>query len=401
MNRVIQGTQYPFDVHLVAKTGLEFNFADSQTVVTWKTRDGTLLLTQTLSVDEFGVETSDGVSLANGPAGGLLTVTLTPAQTLAFPAGIVAWTLTLTDTAGDTEEAAHGELLVAAPGSRVDIEPPFGTSRLEVRRMLLARVGDLKLLRATANGATKTFIDAINLTGENNAYVDRQAYFAAGTPANVGLTRRVDGSSKTLRSIGFGLDLPAATQTGDEVELINTRGIGFTIDDAHQAINSAMVIARTVTSVPIRTEPAAAFDADAGTVAVPWEWSEVSNIQWQDEAGAWRAIRKAPRTGGDGWSVDPAMREVIVGGRAGQRIDGRPVRLFGYSKPAPLHSDTDRTPVNPDWLVAEAIANLLDAAALSYPSRERERAADRARRDANGLRYMLATHFAPNTVKLP
>lgn len=401
MNRVIQGTQYPFDVHIVDKTGQAFSFYDSQTTVTWKTRDGTLLLTQTLDVDAFGAETSNGVTLAAGPLGGLLTVTLTGAQTLAFPAGVVFWTLTLTDTADDTEEAAHGEVLIAAPGARVDIEPSFGVSRLELRRMVLGRVGDLKLLRATANGATNTFIDAVNLVGENNAYIDRQAYFAGGTPENVGLTRRVDGSSKPLRSLGFGLDLPAATQTGDEVELINTRGIGFTVDDAHQAITAAMVIARTVVSIPVRTEPADAFDAATGTVVIPWEWTEFSNIQWQDEVGTWRAIRKAPRLGGDGWSVDPAMRAVIVGGKAGQRIDGRPVRLFGYSKPAPLTADTDRTPVNPDWLVAESIANLLDAIALSYPSRERERAADRARRDANGLRYMLATHFAPNTVKLP
>jgi hypothetical protein len=401
MNHITQGTIYSFPINIVAPDGTPFIFTDSTSVVTWRDPTGEVLLTQTLIISDVGVTTtSDGIALVDDADDGLIQVTLTAAQTTAFPTGVVYWNLLVTDTDNDTDEPAKGELFITATGERVDVGPMTGISRLELRRMTLSRVGDLKILRATATGSDSTFIDANNLTGEANAYRDRQAYFAGGTTANVGLIRHVSGSDKAQRALGFGLALPAATAIGDEVELVNTRGVGFTIEAVHQAIDNAMATARTVVSIPLSYAPESAFDEDDGTVAIPATWRSFSGIEWQDDNGAWRPIRTSPRYGGDGWSVDSASRTVMVGGTWARRIDGQSVRLRGYGAPAMLTADADRTPVSADWLVAETVSQLLNGASLMYPTPERLRAAERAERGAQGLRYMLATRLAPNTIGL-
>lgn len=275
-----------------------------------------------------------------------------------------------------------------------------GVSRKELRRMILNRVGDLKVLTATANGSNVTFIDATNLVGEQNAFRDREVLFTGGTALNLGLTRHVAGSDKAQRAIGFGLALPAATQVGDEVELVNARGIGFTFADVHQALDNAMAIARTVVSDPVYAVIPTPFNALDGFVEVPEEWTKVSGIEWQDGSGRWRPIRIAPRLGGDGWSPDRANRWILVGGTMGRRIDAKIVRLRGYKPIDPLLTDADTTMVSTDWLVAESISQLLSANALTYPTPERQRAAERAERSAQGLRYMLASRLAPGTVDM-
>lgn len=275
-----------------------------------------------------------------------------------------------------------------------------GVSRKDLRRMILNRVGDIKVLTATANGSNVTFIDATNLVGEQNAFRDREVLFTGGTALNLGETRHVAGSDKSQRAIGFGLALPAATALGDEAELINTRGIGFSFADVHQAINNAMAVARTVVSDPVYQVIGTAFDATDGFVDVPEEWTKVSGIEWQDGNGTWRPMRVAPRLGGDGWSPDRANRWILVGGTWGQRIDGKTVRLRGYKPVGTLDSDSDTTMVSTDWLVAESLSHLLGASALSYPTPDRQRAAERAERAAQGLRYMLASRLAPGTVDM-
>ncbi len=272
------------------------------------------------------------------------------------------------------------------------------TDRKTLRRRVLLELGDMKVLRATANGTDSTFIDAINLIGEPNAYIDRQVLFTGGTSANLGVVTQVNGSSKNERALSFATTLPAATMTGDECELINTRGIGFTFDDVHRAINAA--IADAAREATVLAAANATFDRATGSIAIPDEWSVFSGLQWQDRCDRWRGIIPAGRLGGAGWSVDRVSRTVQIAGDWAYKLDGRPVRLSGATDPAPLTQDSDETVVNPDWLVAEAAAVLLQGKYLLHPNPQAERTYGMLRQKANQLRVFTVTRRLANSVRL-
>jgi len=272
------------------------------------------------------------------------------------------------------------------------------TDRKTLRRRVLLELGDLKVLTATANGTDQTFIDAINLIGEPNAYIDRQVLFTGGTSANLGVINQVNGSSKNSRSLSLAVTLPAATAIGDECELINTRGVGYTFQDVHQAINKAIAEAARECTILVTADDT--FSQSAGSVAIPESWSVFSGIQWQDSIGRWRGIVPAPRLAGPGWSVDRVNRAVLIGGDWASKLDGRPVRMTGATDPGPLNEDSDETPVNPDWLVAEAAAILLQSKYLLHPTPQAERTFAMLRQKANQLRVFTISRRLANSVRL-
>ena len=395
-DQIVQGRAYTdIEIALVKQDETEFPLAGS-TVTFTASQGGVPVLVQSITIDVFGTVTvSDGLALGpDGVSAGVVLQSLSAIETAALPRGWVDWTVTVTDGLGNVNDAVCGRWLVTTTYACTG-----GVTRRMLRRMILGEVGDLKLLKATADGANVTFFDTTNLIGENNTYIDRQAYFSGGTVRNLEEVRHVVGSSRDQRNISFGLALPEETHAGDVVELVNMRGTGYQIADVHQALDTALLSARKTAFTPV-TQTMGAYSRSDGSLAIPHDWVLVSAIQWQDDSGAWRPIRISSRAGGDGWSIDRFARVVEVGGTWGYRIDGATVRLAGAVAPSPLTHDDDSTNVSTDWLKAEAVAILLQGSYLRHPTQERRDLVFQAQQKANGLRPLVVNRLPPNAVTL-
>lgn len=233
--------------------------------------------------------------------------------------------------------------------------------RLTLRRRALGELGDLRLLTATATGTTTTLIDTVNLWGEPGHYAGRLAYVASGTVANLGQTRLVNGSSQSAMSLTFAAALPAATQAGDEVELVNTFGMGWTFEDVHHAINASIAEARDYGLVPLTEDSTDAFD-QAGTreVPLPETWTHIERVQYLDPSTDHVVnIRRANVHGANGWAVDHANRSVLISGEQAYRADTAVIRLHGYGQPEPLETDSDETSLDPEWLMLKVCSRML------------------------------------------
>ena len=275
-----------------------------------------------------------------------------------------------------------------------------GITRKELRRQLLRDLGDLVILRATAPGTNVTFIDEARLIGEAGAFRGREVLFTGGTPANLGQVRYVAGSSATARNISFADPLPAATQAGDEAEMVNTRGLGFHLDEVHDAINAAIteIAPQAMVVVAGTTAP---FSYGTG-LAIPATFATVERVAWQDpdDPDVWHDLPRARRPDGHGWWYDPTTREIKISGTPGRTAHGKTVQLWGGELPGLLAADTDVTTVHPAWLRAEAKAKLLYARFLRMPQPEIERAMAYAMQEARQLRGRAITRRSPHAVRV-
>ena len=381
---------------LTNANGSAFELANSTVRLTATTATGTQIVDHFITFNALGnVTASSNMTVVGTSASGIVSNNLTAIETLSMT-GWMYWTASVTDILGNTEPVAAGTWKVS---SNLRAGLPGSITRRDLRRMILGEVGGIRILKATANGSDVTFIDATNLIGENNTYIDQQAYFAGGTVQNLELIRHVTGSNRDQRAIGFGLALPMPTAIGDVVELVNMRGTGYQIADVHQALDEAMISARTGSLIPA-TQTMGTYSRTTGSLEIPPDWVLISGIQWQDEAGAWRPMRIASRAGGDGWSVDKYNRLVEVGGTWGYKIDGATVRLAGMTAPERLEHDDDTTGVNAEWLTAQAVANLLQGSYLRHPTQERRDIVFQAQQKANGLRALAVNRIPANAIKL-
>lgn len=277
----------------------------------------------------------------------------------------------------------------------------MGATRRQIRRDVLRAVGDLRLLKATADGSNVTFIDSVNLVGETGAYRGREVIFTSGTAANLGEIRYVTGSSQQQRGLGFGIALPADTKAGDEAEMLNTRGTGFHLQDVHDAINQAIRGIAGRALVPAGTDEIAYSRGTA--IVVPPEFATIENVQWQpanSQCAEWRTLPKATRVGGFGWSVDPAAREVVIAGKPGWRLDGGLVKVWGLAPPPELLDDADQTALDPEWLTNATAALLLRGRYLRMPTPETERLVYMLSQKADALERRATSRRSPFSVSL-
>lgn len=232
-------------------------------------------------------------------------------------------------------------------------------TRKDLRRMVLAMVGDINVLTATANGTTTTFVDAANLVGDSGRYAGRYALFTSG--ANAGQVRYVSGYNGSTHTLTFQSALPNSTATGNELELTNAYGIGVTFEMVHNAINWAIRAARAVARVPDVFEPTDAFDGEGDrTVDLPDDWVMVESVHYQhDDTEAWHNVRKADKLNQNGWAIDRANRTLTITGDWARIAHDRQLRLYGYALPGELNEDSDTTDLDVEWLTYRAASHLL------------------------------------------
>lgn len=280
---------------------------------------------------------------------------------------------------------------------------PTGLTRREIRRMVLARIGDLTITTATAPSGSAQWVDTVALTGEAGQWAGRELLVTGGTPENIGQVRAITGSNRQA-TIQFSQALPADVAVGDEAEIINTRGGGFRFQQVHAAIDSCLVEANV--QVPVVADVTDPFDRTTRTVTIPDTFNEIFGVQYQSVTGSgtegWLNVKRAKTLGDDGWAVDHATRTVTVGGGTGSGLDGATVRLHGLGRvPLPVHDD-DVVAVDPSWITYAASAflllNAIGGARSMTP--EWERKGSLFQQEADRLIDRTRPRRKPNSVKV-
>ena len=278
-----------------------------------------------------------------------------------------------------------------------------GYTRRQLRRMVLAKVGDLVLTTATQDSGSSTWTDLDTLVGgDSGRYAGREMLMTAGTPANIGQIRYIAASSKQ-GTLQFSRALPFPVFAGDEAEIVNTRGGGFTFQEVHNALNHCLAVANV--TVPLVAE-AGAFDVTGRTIVIPEMFQEIDTVQWLDptdtRSTGWQTLHSGRSAGYDGWYVDTASRELIISGRSGHMVNGMTVRIYGRGRAQPLVNDDDMIDVHPEWLVNAAAAFLL-LQAVGGPralTPEWERKGNYFQQIADSLIDRTRPRRRPNTVRV-
>lgn len=226
----------------------------------------------------------------------------------------------------------------------------MATSRAELRRDIGAHFG-VRTATATAGGTTTQFTDIERLAVENAHLRGRVALFVAGTAANLGQQRRIDGNAKSTGTVTFARALPAATAIDDQIEVWGEHGVGPVPDDVHAAIDRALASVSALAPVAAVSTPVA-FSWGAPTVAVPAGWVRVAGVEWETADGLWRSVPPADVR------VDRPSRTVELTGVSRDLAEAGRVRLHGATAPAALASDAATTDVDRTYLVQRAAGEL-------------------------------------------
>jgi hypothetical protein len=182
--------------------------------------------------------------------------------------------------------------------------------------------------------------------------------------------RVVQGSSLAARSLTFFEDLPAITAAGDDVELYNERGTGWSVSEYNDVINQVVIDAPN-TYAHATLDIVGDFDRDSPEVAIPASLVYVTGLLYEDSEERWNTVERANRSNGEGWVVDHGNLLLRVGGRVRSSLDGRSLRVTGLTRPSAMTTDASTTTADPAWVVAQCCFELMLSAIERNPDFER------------------------------
>ena len=350
MMPIIRGNDYQFDLSLADADG-DYELSGSSFALTVYRVGGTVVLTQYLTVDQFGVTTlSDGLAVGpDGPSAGVIVQTLTAVQTTALPLAPLYWELVVTDSLGLVSTAMREQWVIQSNSYVTS-----GLDRRTLRRRIAGRMGDLVVMTATAASAsTSTFVDAltVNIIAEN---LDGRMIVVANG-ANAGHVARIQSKDNATSTITFTPPAPTTFSQGNEIEVLNAHSRGFLVDEYNRAINDAINDAWPRFKLDYTYTLPSDFDSTNPSITVPDEMAYVYEVQWQNSDDNWIPLRKSKWYG---WRANPALGTITVLSDPAPMINGKPVRLFGYGRHPELSADADLCAVPAEWLVARACYHL-------------------------------------------
>lgn len=288
-----------------------------------------------------------------GVGGGLYRVSFTTDMP-----GSYALTLIASTPTGDKTyftdydvDAAVASGIAGQPGVQ------FGANtRAGIRRRVGMLIGEVMLLKCTANGTTTTAIDARNLVRQNGSLAGRQVWVASATNTQiVGITARVSGNDKATTTITFAPALPAATTANDLIELWNERDTGPSIEEVHEAINFHIKSVAPNTLTPVMATLTTSFNRLQPVLTLPSTWETFTAAEWQDWLGRWHPIPPAD------CRIDAVSRTLEVRGGPSVLAQRRAIRVRGTTKATELDSEIATTNVDPEWLCYQTAATLMFA----------------------------------------
>jgi hypothetical protein len=231
-------------------------------------------------------------------------------------------------------------------------------------KRVAVRLNDFKQATATDNGSVDgtTFVDTVRL-----AAIPASSLKGAGitivsptTSDNYMVERRIADSSEANQTLNITPAFPARSLIGDVAWITNLQSRGHQWDDYKNAINEVIAGAGTFHSVPVDYTYPLSFMYEDPTIPIPLHMTKIYGVQYLGPDG-WiydvpfsdQNVRHVP-----GWSIDFASTRVQINGSWGPTLNGAPVRLLGYGRPAELVNATDFTTLNTSYLVPAAASIL-------------------------------------------
>lgn len=350
-NSIVKGSTITYDYTLADNDGEPFNLAGCTVDFLATTPSGSTAISSQLVVDIFGVATTQNGLALDTTYEGKITQVLTSSTTSNLPEGRLIWKITLTDSTGAVSYPLAGAWVVVSSAQTPVTFMSSGPSRKDLRRRIARNIGDYKMLEATSASSGTDIVDVLNVSSASEDLSGCQIVVTSG--ANVGHIARVQYVNESLNKAFINPPAPNNFAIGDTADVVMKRGRGWEVVEYHQAINDAINDAYPYALAEIMA-PVSDFDVDSGVIYVPPELLEVYAVEWQDSNGNWHPIPKAQRTAGWGWKVDIANGTIVITESPRYLADNRPVRLYGYGRHPEMRAESDRTDVNPEWLVARA-----------------------------------------------
>lgn len=225
-------------------------------------------------------------------------------------------------------------------------------------RAIADAVRDLHEATATsATSSTSTFKAAEDLYEDDRYFRGAEAYVAAGTAANLGLTRRISDNDLETQTLTFVTPLNVIAQVGDKLEITNLSSQGWRRVDYIRAANAAITEAHPHNRVVSTANGATTFLTD-GLVAIPTAFTHLYGVEWQDTNGLWWPIRFTS-TPSQGWFIDWTSLSVGLRGDVAGSANGRPLRFLGFTRAAELVNGSDSTETDKEYLVNYAAGSLI------------------------------------------
>jgi hypothetical protein len=217
------------------------------------------------------------------------------------------------------------------------------------------RMDDLTELALTKTGNVSEFIDHVNVSQHWEDHTGRQLWLTSGA-IDRGVIHIVTDCNQVTHSLSVAPDFGSAPVLNTDAAMINKRGIGYTWLEYRRAIRKAVdssyPMARTKLSVT------AAVDS-TGLITVDTTMAEIYEVAWLDDDGFYQPLQRARHRGYEGWDVDLASDQIIIGGQyLIDSLDGRTVRIRGEGKHAVPSVYSDTIKLHPDWVESRACFEL-------------------------------------------
>jgi hypothetical protein len=229
------------------------------------------------------------------------------------------------------------------------------TTRAVLRRRVATLLEDITEMTATANGLTTTFIDTIRLGNSIERATGREIMFTSG--ANLGTSRRVTTSDMTTGTLTFAA--VTSTVAGDTAEMYNFRLEGWISPQYHNALDMAIDQAWPLFGTKVTVAAAAVFSTTTTLIDIPSGIDQLESVEYQDTSSLWQEVKQADGRYGVGWSVEADGTDVVIRGENWRdRLQGRSIRLVGYTRATVLATDAATTTIPPEWIVYKAASIL-------------------------------------------
>jgi hypothetical protein len=228
-------------------------------------------------------------------------------------------------------------------------------TRAQLRRRVADIFGDLRMLEATANGSTTTFVDTFNVNSGTDDYRKCEILFTSSP--NAGLVSVVTTSNVSTGTLTF---TPARTSTltGNTAELYRFTGTGFTVAEYHRAINDAIHDLHGTYLIESLQAIALPYSVTDQTLLIPATMHKLYRLEYTTSDGAIREIPPARRAGQmGGWSVE-GSGTVRIEGRIARTANGLTLRAWGYTLQSALATDADVCSYDAEAVAYTAAARL-------------------------------------------
>lgn len=306
------------------------------------------------------------------------------------------WTLIVSTVVDGLEQRYQNSIEAEGYGPIITYpEPANGRSLRELRIMVARQLGDYRHVTAS-DGSLNTVTDVFNLVDNTDRFRGAEMVCTSGPLANVGKKVKVVSSSFETYTVTFIPDLPVAVSAGDEFDLFTFGRTPTTIQDYDGAINDAIRAADPANQPKVMVDLVDPFVRLDGGIAVPDTLTRIYRVAFRGEDGLYTDIPPGRYAGSEGWYIDRAQRMLVFGPGYAAWLDGKLLRVYGYTRALPLDTDEQRTDTDAEWIVDSAVASLLTRAldqAIFPIGQSRQNRADQ-------LRSKMMRTPEPNTVSV-